>query len=178
MKLASTGNTKPSIASVPSRSAFRGIGAVQSFDRTPLVKAGKHLLEIQAVKQVESAKDRIDFFIVEFKTLETTSSEMKAGEKCAWVAKISTTSLPNIKNFLKAVHECWSPELKAAVASADASGNPNEKEQAWSDVCHYIIGEENPTMGHKIRCNSTEIMTKGTPTDPPHPFTKNEFSAT
>jgi len=136
------------------RNPFRGIKGAQVTGGGAYILPGKHLLEVQACKLIESTKQNTDMFVAEFEVVESTNDEMVPGTHRSWVVNFAhKPALGNIKGFLAAAFQCPDSEI--------------DEEVCFGAVAVPEKGEDHMMAGIKVRCEANTIQTKSG-----NPFTK------
>ena len=94
------------LESEPSMGVLAGLGNAQPSVKTPTLTPGKYRLQVQTggVKLFRSPKDQSDFFIVNFKVVESSNEAHPLGATRGYVVKITgnLSALGNIKAVLAA----------------------------------------------------------------------------
>lgn len=125
-------------------SIFCGIKDAKASGASAYLEPGVYLLEVLALK-TGKARDGRNFFVAEFKTLESSNDGRPAGSVQAWMvmldARYMETSLGNIKSFL------------ATLMSIPAS----EVDEAGVEMA---VSADNPCAGMQVRCSAVNIKTK------------------
>lgn len=132
-------------------SMFAGIESARMSTGGVYPLNGAYLLEINAVKSGQTRK-KIDFFVAEFKILESDNPRRAKGTEMSWMCTMDKEpALGNIKAFVAASTGCSSDDVDEAGVLA-------------------IVSAENPLKGTKIRLMATEVTTKSG-----KPFTRCTF---
>ena len=153
---------------------FKGITDAKVFKGGQYFKEGLYKVKILAVKWVESARDKSEYFVIETEVLESSNPEIAVGSERSQVIDYGQTmGLPNIKAFV------------AAASGIDPYASDNLNDEVvdfWSkltgqhidfeDIVEMLI-KENPLEGEVMDLECTEIITK----EKKQPFTKHSWFA-
>lgn len=143
---------------------FSGLAGIKTNAGGLYFLEGDYLVELSEVKfQVNRKKQ--EQFIVAGKVLESTNPARAPGCKPSQVITIMEEYLEtcwgNVKQFAGAVMGLSDPD--AYVAEANPGESPEEAaKRFWDESIEYMISEEQPLRGTKIRLNVTKIKKKDT----------------
>lgn len=126
-------------------SIFGGIKDAKASGASAYLVPGVFLFEVLALK-TGKARDGRNFFVAEFKTLESSAPERPVGSVQSWMvmldARYMETALGNIKTFISVLTE-------TPVHEVDEAG------------VEMAVSADNPCAGSRIRCSAVDIKTKG-----------------
>jgi hypothetical protein len=121
---------------------FSDIGNAKYSGGGVYLKDGSYRVQITEVR-AGTARDGYDFFVVEFKIIESDNAERKPGMICTWFValKKDTPALGNVKQFVSLASLCPIDEV-------DEPG------------CELIVSNAQPLAGTHMRVAVTTIKTK------------------
>jgi len=109
---------------------------------------GLYEVEIQKVHTLVSRK-REDLFIVEAKILESNNPDRAPGSSASWLVNFKQdAALGNIKGFI------------AACNGIDPADEVRVNDEVDEDVCEYVVSEENPLAGTRVKLEAVMKKTK------------------
>lgn len=117
------------------------------------LKDGVYRVQLTEIR-AGSARGGFDFFVVEFKIVESDCAERKPGMICTWFVKleVDTPALGNVKQFVSLAGDCPLNEV-------DEAG------------CELIVSNAQPLTGTMMRVSVTTIETKKK-----RPFSKHTWT--
>tara|TARA_R110000851_G_scaffold3298_2_gene13358 strand:+ start:284 stop:733 length:450 start_codon:yes stop_codon:yes gene_type:complete len=98
---------------------FDGIGDLTTSNKGEYLDAGDYLIEVQAVKLINSLRSADEFFIVEFNVIESRGAEATPrGTAASWCLKMGgnypESALKDVNRFLKAATGAEDSDINAA----------------------------------------------------------------
>lgn len=135
---------------------FSGVGGVTTNQGGLYFLEGDYLVEIDEVKMIQNRKKQ-DTFIIAAKVLESTNDQRKPGCKPSQVmvlrSDIIETILANIKQFAGAALEIDDPDNYEPEDGTSA-------DEFWDSTLEYLVSDEQPLKGQKMRLNCSNIKTQ------------------
>lgn len=146
---------------------FSGLGGVKTNQGGLYFLEGDYVVELDEVKMIINRKKQ-DTFIVSGKVLESTNPARAPGCKPSQVMvfkeDIIETIWSNVKQFAGAVMGLDDPD---GYAPEDGTS----VEDFWDQSLEFLVAEEQPMKGHKMRLNCSQITTQAG-----NPFTKHVWA--
>lgn len=133
---------------------FKGMSGVKTSRGGSYFQEGDHLVEVLAVKMIETRAGD-DCFIVEGRVLESTS--MTEGVVAAWVNTIQKRYLETIFGNIKA----FAAEF-LGIDDPDSyePDDGTDVDDFWDESLEYMCSEEQPLKGAQIRLSCAMVKTK------------------
>lgn len=145
---------------------FKGIGSAEVFGSGQYFKAmpngteALYLVEILAIKIVESKRKKgRNFFVVETKIQTTTCPDYQPGQRVTWMVDLSLdeTAMSNVKGFCLGLD----PDF-----FNDSNGKPLSDAAAEDEVTK-LVGADEPAKGIMIKASALTVPKRNG-----DPFTK------
>jgi hypothetical protein len=136
--------------------AFSGLRKARPTQGGQYLEPGTYTLQIKRVKLQESAaKSRTEWFIVEFKVIDTDHEKIKPGDERSWLVELPgewpELSLGNIKAFLMTAYGSM------AVAEGD---EPPTEEEIGDEEGEAACEEDGPLVGVFVNAFAYNKKTK------------------
>jgi len=122
---------------------FSGIKEAQVNKGGVYLNKGNYLLEVEAVKLIQSRK-KDDLFVVETKVIECDGDEANPeGTSASWIANLTKhdAAMGNVKMFLQAV-------------------DPDLDDSSLEAAADMAVGDDNPLKGETVKCQVSMIETR------------------
>lgn len=156
------------------------------FNKLPTAKGSEggvhfepdHHFKVAVVKVIDKEGRSDDHFIVEARVLFSTCPKQGEGFCASQVTKLSNDSAPgNVADFLRAAYQVFSEVPENGLEPLDATNDDDWEE--LEDMYHAACNEDeevgNILEGIEVYLKTKGIMTKGTKSNPSHPFTIHDW---
>lgn len=144
---------------------FSGLAGIKTNQGGLYFLEGDYEVELDEVKMITSRKSK-DCFIISGKVLTSTNAQRAPGCKPSQVITIRedilATVMGNIKQFAGAALEIENPDDYVADVDPAIPGDDPQRatDRFWEQTLEYLVSDEQPLKGMRIRLNVTQIQTK------------------